>query len=90
MRHVESPNGVIRGKGTKEVRTNRVNLGLTLLSRRCLPGVPLTHDDIAAWCDVGAAAIWVIEQKALQKLRKRLACHRDPVLRELIEAIINS
>jgi hypothetical protein len=52
-------------RGTK---TQRVELGLALLSIVCRPGVPLTHRDIAAWCGCHWNAIFQIEQNALKKL----------------------
>jgi len=80
--HTKSSFGMAHGKGASGERSERVNLGLALLQRQCKPGVPLTIDDIAAWCDVGHSAIQHIEQTALRKLRKRMI--GDPGLREAL------
>lgn len=56
-----------RGSG----RSARVDLGLELLARRALPGEPITRYDIAVWCGVTDAAIFMIERKALRKLANR-------------------
>lgn len=53
-------------------RTERVNLGLALLELAAKPGQPLTLRDIAAWCDVSYKGIYMIEQKALIKLRNKI------------------
>jgi hypothetical protein len=50
-------------------KTERINLGLALLSVARKPGAALTFDDIAAWCGCTEMAIVAIEQKALRKLR---------------------
>ena len=50
----------------------RTDLGLALLQRRAIPGVPLSRDDLAAWCGCTTAAIYLLERRALKKLRNRL------------------
>jgi hypothetical protein len=65
-----------------KVKTERVNLGLALLSRHAVPGVPLALDDIAPWCGVTNAAISSIVQKALRKLRRKTQA--DPALAEFL------
>ena len=53
-------------------KTDDVALGLALLSTVCIPGVPLTDSDIAAWCGCSRQAIQRIERIALRKLRTSL------------------
>src|SRR4051794_2873653 len=67
-------------------KTARVNLGLALLELHCIPGQPLSQDDIAAWCGCTNGAIAVIERKALKSLRIKLRCVKDPRLLELMDA----
>lgn len=62
-------------------KSERVNLGLALLSLAARPGVPLTLEDIAAWCGCHKNAIYLIEQNALKKLRK------SPALKILLNDI---
>lgn len=88
MSRLESEWGVVRGKGVAVARTERINLGLTLLQMAAQPGVPLSRKDQAAWCECGESAIFVIEQKALRKLRKRLLYLKDPRLIEAIEHLL--
>lgn len=74
---------------TGAARTRRVDLGLAISGALLLPGERLTQEDIAAFCGCSRGAIYMIEQAALHKLRKRLACHRDPLLREMIASLLN-
>lgn len=67
-------------------RTERVNLGLAILSCLAIPGVPLTLEDIAAFCDCSRQAIEHIERRALRKLRVRLNATTLAELRENLEA----
>ena len=53
-------------------KSNRVDLGLALLSRRALPGVSYTQDEIAAWAGCRRSTIYFIERNALKKIRKKL------------------
>lgn len=59
----------IRGAGAMREKRDGINLGLALVSLVAIPGVPLTAEDIAAWCDCSTQAIQRIEQAALRKLR---------------------
>lgn len=77
-------------KGFQRKRTARVNLGIAVAHRSCQPGEVRTLREIAAFCDVHWNAIYAIELGALQKLRKRLAYERDPLLAELVSAAIPS
>ena len=54
------------------IKKPQIDLGLALLSMRAKRGVPLSHIDIAAWCDCSKAAIRAIEQSALKKVKLRL------------------
>ena len=69
--------------GTLRERIARTDLGLALLSLVAQPGVPLTQQDIAAWCGCTRSNIYNIEQSALKKLRNALF-FRD---RETCEAL---
>lgn len=51
-------------------RKTRTDIGLELLARYAKPGVPLTRDDIAAWCGCTQEAIRRIEVLALRRVRK--------------------
>ncbi len=68
---------------SEKERQSRIDLGLALLSLVCKPGVPLTQYDIAAWCGCSVANIYLIEQRALRKLRNRLRFVKDPILRDM-------
>jgi hypothetical protein len=70
---------------TQQQIDERIDLGLALAMHHAKPGVPLTYREIAAWCGCSWQKIWVIEHKALQKLRKKLSMRRDPLLIELVE-----
>lgn len=50
-----------------------IDLGLSLLGCLRRPGETLTSHDIAAWCGCSRAAIQAIEERALRKVRLRLA-----------------
>lgn len=52
-------------------KSERINLGLALLSRRA-KGVPLTWDDMAAWCGCSEQALVAIFLKAMRKVRRAL------------------
>jgi hypothetical protein len=53
-------------------RSERVDLGLAILSCHALPGVCYSYQEIALWCGVTDGAIVAIAQRALRKIRKRL------------------
>lgn len=69
------------GVGRQLEITARIDLGLALLSLVALPGVSLTGEDIAAWCDCTHQAIHRIELRALWKIRTALM-YRNPALWE--------
>ena len=50
-----------------------MDLGLALLQRRAVPGVPLTQEEIAAWAGCSKSTVWRIEKAALSKAKKALA-----------------
>lgn len=64
-------------------KTERMDLGLAILSCVGKPGVSYTYDEIAAWAGCSNSAIYRIEREALKKLRKRAKFLKDPVLAEL-------
>ena len=59
-----------------------IDVGLALLSVLAIPGVPLTQDDIAAWCGCSRSMIYAIEKKALRNLRCRLGDEDFAALRD--------
>lgn len=68
---VTSEHGKLVGKGSLLKCIKRIDLGLALLSLVVKRGVPLTCDDIAAWCGCSANAIRMLEKRALKNLHKR-------------------
>lgn len=72
----------VPGEGP-EARSSRVDLGLALLSLVAKPGVPLTFDDMAAWCGCSRQAINFIYQRALRKLRNALFFRDHELTEEL-------
>lgn len=50
-------------------KSERINLGLTLLSVAAKPGASFTIYDIAAWCGCTDQAVKKIQDTALMKLR---------------------
>jgi len=66
-------------------RVNEIDLGIAIAHATTRPGQRRTHREIAAYCGCTWANIWLIEQRALHKLRKRLFLRDDPELRELVE-----
>ena len=59
-------------------KTAEIDLGLALLSTVCNPGVELTLEDIAAWCNCSRERIRQIEEIALRKMRKKLKAFLTP------------
>lgn len=53
-------------------RTERVDLGLALLEVLILPKQSLSRYDIAVWCGCTDAGIYMLEKKALKKLRNKI------------------
>lgn len=72
------PDFLKRGKK----RQGRMDLGLALLSLHALPGQEYTIEEIAAWAGVPTSTIFMYQQRALEKLRRRLKTH--PILKELM------
>jgi hypothetical protein len=56
-------------------KTERIDLGLALLSALAPPRAALTTIDIAAWCDCTPATISSIEARALRRLREKVRAH---------------
>lgn len=67
-------------------QSQRVDLGLILLSMVQKPGEALTAADIAAWCDCTRENILRIERRALKKLRAKIRCGERTVSEELNDA----
>jgi len=88
MSRLESEFGVLRGRGAAAARSERIDLGLTLLQMCAIYGMPLTRKDQAAWSECGESAIWCIEQKALKKLRVRFRIMKDARLVEAIDILL--
>jgi transcriptional regulator len=53
----------------KGAKGERIDLGLSLLSLRTPPGVPVSQVEIAAWCGCRKQNISYLERRALRKLR---------------------
>jgi hypothetical protein len=68
-------------------RKSRTDLGLALLSLVAKPGVSLTQQDIAAWCSCSRANIYLIEMRALKKLRNALFFRDRETWEELRSAL---
>lgn len=79
--------GRLRGSAQIAERKESIDIGLALLSVVAKPGVPLTQEDIAAWCGCARGYIHLIEKKALRKLRNRMQFVRDPLLREMMGSL---
>lgn len=67
-------------------KTQRIDLGLDILLSIRRPGERFTHDEIAYFCGCTRSAIFLVEHKALRKLRNRAMFIKDPILRELLAA----
>lgn len=52
-------------------KSERIDLGLALLSYHAEPGVCYSHQEIAVWAGCTNTAIRSIEERALKKLRAR-------------------
>jgi len=53
-------------------KTERIDLGLALLSATAPPRSKLSAAEIAAWCDCTPAMITGIEARALRRLREKV------------------
>lgn len=76
-----------RGAGSGLEKSDGINLGLSLLSLVAIPGVPLTAEDIAAWCECSTQAIQRIERKALRKVRIALMFRERALCTELRDSL---
>jgi hypothetical protein len=65
-------------------KTNRVDLGLAILSFHAIPGVSYDYMEIATWCGCTDSNIFQIEQSALKKLRNALRFREPGLFRELM------
>lgn len=73
-------NEVQRMTGPLSPDRGRIDLGLDLAAHHLHFGQTLTHQQIADWCGCSRGLIYMIEKKALRKLRRKEAFMR--VLRE--------
>ena len=74
----------------KRERGNRdIDLGLAILETIAEPGQRFTQDEIASVCGCSTAYIYLIERRALQKLRNRFLFMKDSRLREMAESFFN-
>ena len=62
---------------TCKEKSARIDLGLALLEMVAKPGVGLTRDDIAFWCGCTNAGIYMLEKRAMKKVRNKLMFGRD-------------
>ena len=51
-------------------KSERIALGLELMSRRKIPGICYTRDEIAAWCGCSTQGVAYDERRILAKMRK--------------------
>lgn len=58
--------------GVQQERSDRINLGLTLLQMCCVYGQPITAEDQAAWTGVSRQAMEFDFQKVMRKVRNKL------------------
>ena len=77
-----------RTRRTQREVSRDIDLGLAVLSVITPPGVWRSQEEIAYCCNCTHSAIWLLEKKALRKLKKRLFMRNDPELRELVESAI--
>jgi len=54
-------------------KTRRMDLGIAALHAAALPGACFSYDDIARWAGCTESAIWLIERRAMRKVRAALA-----------------
>lgn len=66
----------------------RIDLGIAVAHHRLAkPGVVISHKSIAAYCDCTWNYIWLIEQRALHKLKRMAYLRNDPAMRALVESL---
>lgn len=70
----------------EELQDGGIDVGLTLLLAVTPRGVTRTHGEIAYVCGCTRNAIWIIEQRALRKLRHPLRSQR---LKEFVPGGVN-
>ena len=68
-------------KSSNPEKTERIDLGLAIISAISPPGRRWSYVEISAFCDCSKTAIQQIERKALRKLGN-LIRFRDPAARE--------
>lgn len=68
-------------------KRERSDLGAALLQRRCIPGVPLPLEDIAAWMGISRERVRQIQENGLRKIRLRLL-YSGPEMRQLWDALM--
>jgi hypothetical protein len=74
------------GPKTLAEKSQRINLGLALLSVLNSNCNPLTSQDIAAWCGCTTQAISAIERRALRKIWVHLKFRNRALCAELAAA----
>lgn len=67
--------------------TEEFNLGLAVLQAITPPKVPVSHRVIAAACGCSWQNIWLIEQRALHKLKRRFHLNNNQLMQELKESL---
>jgi transcriptional regulator len=63
------------------------DIGIAILHAKTPFGVRRTQEEIAAYAGITRGGVFMLEQRALQKLRRKLFLRNDPVLRELCTAV---
>jgi hypothetical protein len=66
-------------------RASRIDLGLEIARWHARPGEPMTREILAEFCGCTDTMIFLIEQKAMRKLRRLLDVEgRGKILRDLM------
>ena len=76
-----------RGIGDYIPKDELYDIGAAIANWHCKPGVPLTHREIAAFWGTGWQTIWVVEFRALRKIRNLLKYY-DKNLGEQLFAVL--
>lgn len=66
-------------------KQHRVMLGLEIAALHAKPGVPMSMEEIAAFCDCSKQAIDGSYQKALRKIRNRMSPQLRKELKEFFK-----
>lgn len=82
-------------RGRRNISLDEGNLGLAISGAKLEQAPELTlhygknrtEAEIAAFMGISTGGVWMIEQRALRKLKKAIFMRKDPLLAELIEQV---